>query len=356
MLTRRTFVAAIGATVASGLAGAASSEALGAQRAQGDVTAAGRQGGYFLEDTLTRPRYRTAAAICSRLLPTGQSAAHDPGAAEAGAVSFIDLFLGAFELPDTVADGPLIFLQGRFSGRNPYPDERRGAPSQGAPADELGGASGRPRRSVPLTPSRELAWRYRLYGREALKRTRAHPQWMAQLGTLNPTPPPLRQLYLDGLDAFESFARQLFDRSFHACTAAEQDLMLQACGDPAISASPRSIPEPPAPARTLFPYIVTHTLQGCFALPEYGGNRDAAMWRWLGWEGDTQPLGNSVYQPGAAAPGQGPNRGFGDPSVYEPQGSVREYRPVSEPEGTTGATTGPIAAAGLLRGLSRPQP
>ena len=38
-----------------------------------------------------------------------------------------------------------------------------------------------------------------------------------------------------------------------------------------------------------------HTLEGCFAPPEYGGNADAGGWRMIGIEGDVQPLGYSLF-------------------------------------------------------------
>src|SRR5436190_533622 len=35
--------------------------------------------------------------------------------------------------------------------------------------------------------------------------------------------------------------------------------------------------------------------QGAFAAPEYGGNRDGAGWALCNYEGDSQPLGYSLY-------------------------------------------------------------
>ena len=71
----------------------------------------------------------TCAAICSRIVPSGRDPATDPGAIEAQAVVFIDRFLAAFELPPTLANNPAIYIRGRYSGRNAYPDEHTGRPS-----------------------------------------------------------------------------------------------------------------------------------------------------------------------------------------------------------------------------------
>jgi hypothetical protein len=35
--------------------------------------------------------------------------------------------------------------------------------------------------------------------------------------------------------------------------------------------------------RQLFALLRDHCIQGCFADPRWGGNRDAAMWRWFGY-------------------------------------------------------------------------
>jgi len=74
-----------------------------------------------------------------------------------------------------------------------------------------------------------------------------------------------------------------------------------------------------------------------------------SQWRAIHFTGDTQPLGNSVYDAALYGPGQGPNAGFGEAGVYEPRGSYREFRPVST-QGTGGtvivaAQIAPLAAA-----------
>jgi len=47
--------------------------------------------------------------------------------------------------------------------------------------------------------------------------------------------------------------------------------------------------------RTFLDIAIQHTLEGCFAPPEYGGNRQGGGWRMIGIEGDSQPLGYSLF-------------------------------------------------------------
>jgi hypothetical protein len=41
--------------------------------------------------------------------------------------------------------------------------------------------------------------------------------------------------------------------------------------------------------------LLEHTLEGMYAAPEYGGNRELISWRANSFEGDSQPLGYSIY-------------------------------------------------------------
>ena len=286
------------------------------------VTSAGSADMYFF----TSARARTAQAICARIVP---SDAGSPGATEAKAVVFIDRFLAAFELPSVVADGPAIYIHGRFSDRNAHHGD-----------DFLSGARAH---FLPLTGHQEMSWRAELYGVSALDRAPAgiyvSKKWRAQVGNLLPAPSSLRKIYADGLDAFDSYAKTVFGTSFASASTVQQDLLLEAAGNVILSNFP--IPAPPgAPdaAKALFPLIVIHTFQGTYGLPEYRWqHNDAGVWRSIGYDGDTQPLGNSIYDAHLFAAGKGPNEGFGDPHVYQPRGGYRERRPVSTLGGNTTA-------------------
>ena len=298
---------------------------------------------YFLiEDS----RWETCAALCSRIVPTGTDSASDPGATEADAVVFIDRFLAAFELPSAVARNPAVWVKGRWSGRDPFPGPG-GQPSADYPPDDfLSGGQGR---FLGLTPAQVLSWRVQLYGSSALDS--APPwaaKWTTQVNSLIPNPAPaggLRQAYIDGLDGFDAWSSSLFGVPYYAAAPEEQDLMLTLAGNVILGAvsSNLPLPSPPAPpasATALFPIITLHTFQATYGIPEYSWRSQdndptvirlegTAQWRAISYDGDTEPLGNSIFDPDMYGPGEGPNAGFGEEGVYVPFGGYREYRPVS---------------------------
>jgi hypothetical protein len=325
-LSRREFLAA---AISSGAALAIAPALQPRVRAAAEAAAAEGAGGYYLDAR----ELATCAALCARIVPTGANPATDPGATEAHAVLFIDRFLAAFELPAAVADHPAIYLHGRYSGRDPYPDDSTGAPSTSFPPDDFATSStqGTTAHFLPLGRLQALSWRYQLYGADAVKGADVSPKWKAQLGALNPAPAPLRPLYRAGLAAFESYAQSSFHGHFADLSPTQQDVLIASAGNVVLANVP--LPSPPgAPpaAKSLFSALVVHTFQACYGLPEYRGlTTEPGLWRALGWDGDTVPLGSSVYDENLHGPGQGPNRGFGDPAVFEPRGGYREFRPVS---------------------------
>ena len=114
--------------------------------------------------------------------------------------------------------------------------------------------------------------------------------------------------------------------------AAVGNAILGAAAPPITSNLPPTFPQvaPPAAAQALYPVLVTHTFQACYGLPEYRQLDTNPLWDLIGFDGDTQPLGNSVY--GSAL--KGDNEGFGcyptvDDVVYPITGGYHEYRPVS---------------------------
>ncbi|HLI24848.1 MAG TPA: gluconate 2-dehydrogenase subunit 3 family protein [Acidimicrobiales bacterium] len=251
--------------------------------------------GYFLD----AGRYRTCAAICARLVPSGPDPAREPGATEAGAVVFIDRFLSAFELPAAVADNPAIWLRGRFSGRQPSPGD--GHPGRRPPSDFLD-PSGRAH-FLPLTRGQEMAWRARLYGVEGV--AGGDPRWASQVaaGTIpGVLPGGLRRAYAEGLDAFDGYALAVAGCPFALAGEEDQDLMLAVAGHvPLAGLGIRAeAPRTPAPraAQVLFPLIRTHTFHACYGLPEYAWRRSNPLWAAIGYDGDTLPLGNTASRDG----------------------------------------------------------
>lgn len=377
MLTRRQFVKA------AVLAGAAAAVPTGLESflASARAESGSPSSGYFLD----RRRWATCRALCARIVPTGSDPATDPGATEAAAVVFVDRFLSAFELPSALADGPAIWLRGRWSGRNPCPGDG-GLPSSSYPPDDFLGDDGQAH-FLGLTPAQALSWRYQLYGTAALESVPAWAAaWARQVGTLIPAPTPaggLRRAYADGLDAFDTWSQAVFQTPFAAAAPQEQDLMLAVAGDVVLDAVTGDLPvtpptpAPPPAARALVPIVSLHTFQATYGLPEYTWRNQAndptvirlegtAQWRAIGYDGDTEPLGNTIFDAALYGPGEGPNDGFGaapgsadaQAGVFVPFGGYREYRPVSTLSGggtvLGGTDVGLIErAVAALRGRTR---
>lgn len=300
---------------------------------------------YFLTDAELAA---CCTAICSRVVPSADpvTGAYAPGANEAQAVVFIDRLLSAFSLPSTVADQlPAVYLRGPYSNRNPEPDYSTGTPSSTHPPDYFMSPDGQGH-YVDLDDLQILSWRALIEGVDAALASApawVSGAWVAQVKSgLIPGPGPdngLQAVYRAGLKAFDSYSKSLFGVPFASASTEEQDLMLEAAGNAVASQFP--LPSPPgAPddAKTLFPYVVQHTFEGCYGLPEYRGLDSNPLWQEIRWDGDTQPLGSSIYDENAYGPGQGPNEGFGEPGIYQPRGDYREYRPVS----TVGPQPGPV--------------
>ncbi len=308
------------------------------------------QPGFFLSTT----RMATCAAACARLVPTGSNPSTDPGANEAHAAIFIDRFLASFqELPASVANNPDVWIQGRFSGRNPYPDNTDGKPSSNYPPDEMLNSAGQ-MQLLPLSSAQALIWKVRLYGEQALKGA-PNGAWATQVlnGTIpGLVPGGLRKLYSDGLDAFDSWSQQLTMQPFASAPATEQDLMLAVAGNVVVDAVGPNLPSlpvaPPPAAEALFPTLLRDTFAACYGLPEYRGLHSNPLWTLIGYDGDTQPLGNSIY--GEDLPGD--NDGFGD-GVYVIKGGYHEYRPVSYPDPDDGTLMTPSQINQLMTMLSK---
>jgi hypothetical protein len=151
-----------------------------------------------------------------------------PGAAVAGVADYIDGLLGAFEV-----DPPRIWAGGPFSGRH-------------------GGDDGFSS-FLPLGRLEELAWRTRIEG------SRGAPE-----REVNGPVVGWQERYTDGLAALGP--------DFAAVPADEQDRRLDATS--AFKA-----------------LLYEHACEGMYGDPVYGGNRDGAGWRSIGFAGDSQPRG-----------------------------------------------------------------
>ena len=205
---------------------------------------------------LTEDELRTVTAITGRIVPTDDL----PGAIEAGAANYINLLLSA--LPDEQSPG-MVFGGGPFSNRNPFPDSSTGTPSTRFPQDNFGNF-------LPLTRVQLLSWRVQLLGSAAV------PGGDFNDAILGPTI-GLRDQYRTGLAGIAATSQQMFGSDFPALTPSQQDTVLAA-------------------ADQMFVTLITnHALEGMFSAPEYGGNTNLTGWTLIGYDGDSQPLGYSIF-------------------------------------------------------------
>ena len=164
-----------------------------------------------------------------------------PGAVELGAVAYIETLMTAFD-----SNPPKIYAAGPYSGRNPY--SKNGQVTTVFPNNSF-------QTFMPLTRYQEAAWRYKLYGSKGLPGGGPND-------AITGKQKGLRDILTQGLDQ----------------AAASQS------GFASMSKEFRES-------------LTELVLEGCFAAPEYGGNKGLAGWRLVQFEGDSQPLGYSMYDP-----------------------------------------------------------
>jgi hypothetical protein len=182
---------------------------------------------------LSAQERRVLAAACDRLIPPDDT----PGAAEAGAVDYIDGLLGAF-----LVDPPRIWAGGPTSGR-------------------AGGETGFAR-FHRLTSIDELAWRTRIEG------SLGRPEREFNGPVLG-----LQERYRTGLAALGP--------DFCSVDGDERDARLAA-------------------DRPFTMVVYEHCCEAMYGPPEYGGNRGGVGWQAVEFPGDVQPRGwtdDEVSQP-----------------------------------------------------------
>ena len=220
------------------------------------------RGRFFTSDELA-----TLAALCDTILPPDA----DPGASELGAPEYIERLLLAVD-----EERPHLFGRGPFSGRAPFANARDGTSSRRRPRNRF-------RSAAPLSPLQRLRWNAEILGGSAA----GLPAHLAEQrgGALR----GLREIYREGLRLLDEEAAARAGLRFAELLAAERADLL--------SVLDRSSTFPPEPVRgrSFLDLAIQHVLEGCFAPPEYGGNRDGRGWAMLGIEGDSQPLGYSVF-------------------------------------------------------------
>lgn len=153
---------------------------------------------------------------------------HCVGARAAGVTDYVDGLLGAFEV-----DPPRIWAGGPYSGRH----------GGDAGFDEF----------LPLGRIEELAWRTRIEGSRGIDERE-----------INGPVVGWQERYTDGLAGLGA--------DFADVDGDEQDRRLESVRE----------------FRTL---LHLHACEGMYGDPVYGGNRDRAGWRAIGFNGDSQPRG-----------------------------------------------------------------
>lgn len=183
------------------------------------------------------------------------------GARGTGAVEYIDRLLATFDNRQ-----PTLFRGGPFSGRTPFPDARTGAPSRKFPENDFLDI-------IPPNRMQELAFRILLDGSDSV------PNGSINAPLVKPTS-GLRIIYKDGIAALNAAAQaagasrfsDLDDEqklaAFRTTSAEFQDALLN------------------------------HIAEGMFCAPEYGGNKDLRGWRDYTYDGDSQPLGHTLFNRG----------------------------------------------------------
>jgi gluconate 2-dehydrogenase gamma chain len=89
----------------------------------------------------------------------------------------------------------------------------------------------------------------------------------------------LQDFYRRGLAALETHCRATYREPFRRLNPAQQDEVIAALE----AGKATGFTWPAAPA--FFNIVRTHTMEGMFADPIYGGNRDFAGWRLVGFPG-----------------------------------------------------------------------
>jgi len=217
---------------------------------------------------LTAKERKTLGALADRIIPPEPGV---PGAKAFGVVDYVDRLLSAF-------DGQPIrlFAGGPFSGRNPYPDNKTGTPSHHRPRDSF-------KHFIAPTRLQELFWRGELFGTPSI------PELAALDAQYGGPKTGLRDLYRQSLAKVDRVAESVKGAPFAKLSTPDQDTVLQMLDDGAFK------PDPRRDGDTFIDTLIRHTLEGCFSAPEYGGNTHLHGWELVGLEGDSQPLGYSIF-------------------------------------------------------------
>jgi len=254
LLGRRDFLKALGVLLA----------ALAAPAIRVERAFAKAKGGFFTKDERA-----TLEALADRILPPDDGT---PGGKALGVARYVEQLLTALDKKKR----PKIFAGGPFSGRNPFPDPKTGTASKKRPRNDF-------KRFIAPTRLQELFWHGEIFG------TAGVPELAAIDAQLGGPKTGLRDVYRAGLAKVDEVATATKGGSFASLSPADQDAVIKMLDAGAFA------PDPRRDGRDFLDLVIGHTLEGAFAPPEYGGNLHLAGWQLVGLEGDSQPLGYSVF-------------------------------------------------------------
>ena len=208
----------------------------------------------MVDETIPRRDFLKGAVIGTAALATGgTSAAQGPSQAAAAAPTPIDaeplLTLTATEHAFIVAAVDTII-----------------------PADELSPSGSEC--GVAVFIDRQLAGAYGTGAR--LYREGPFPKAKPELGyqlALNP-----REFFRAGIESANAWTRKTYGKDFDRLSGPDREAALKAMED-------NKAPFPGFSSRTFFDALLQIAMEGFFADPIYGGNRDMAAWKMVGYPG-----------------------------------------------------------------------
>jgi hypothetical protein len=184
-----------------------------------------------------------------------------------------------------------VFAGGPYSGRQPQPHFNTGSLScetchgipfqnpQPAALDVAAGASTVNNyppdfftQFLPQSRLQALSWKVRILGAAAVPEVAANPLATSSIEV------DFRNKYRNGLAALDQMSQHTYGSGFAQLTPAQQANLLHT-----------------SPDQDFVTLLTYHTIEGMLSVPEYGGNRDRLGWQLVGFDGDSQPLGYTIY-------------------------------------------------------------
>lgn len=106
---------------------------------------------------------------------------------------------------------------------------------------------------------------------------------------------PPRDIYRVGVGAVNEVCMKTLGKPFADLDGEHQDTVLR-------SLEQGTFPLKELPGRAFFEQLLTNTREGYFADPQYGGNRDMASWKWIGFPGARADFTDWIDQAGKTYP------------------------------------------------------